>query len=152
MAELGVIPSFFSLHTYYWGDRHRLVFMGPERAAGMSPAASAHARGIRFTIHADSPVVPMEPLRLVWAAVNRRTRSDFPIGPEERVSPLQALRAVTIDAARQHFEDELKGSIEVGKLADLVVLSRSPLEEPETIDEIEVVETLVGGVTRYRRN
>ena len=75
MAALGVVPSFFSLHTFYWGDRHRTLFMGPERAARMSPAASALRHGVRFTIHCDSPVVPMEPLRLVWAAVNRRTRS-----------------------------------------------------------------------------
>jgi predicted amidohydrolase YtcJ len=152
MAELGIVPSFFSLHTFYWGDRHRDIFMGPERAARISPAASALERGVRFTIHADSPVVPMEPLRLVWAAVNRRTRSDFVLGPEERISPMQALRAVTIDAAWQHFEENVKGSIEIGKLADLVILSRSPLEDPAQIDEIVVEETIIGGKTAYRRS
>jgi predicted amidohydrolase YtcJ len=150
MRELDVLPSFFSLHTFYWGDRHRQIFMGPERAARMSPAASAAKRGVRFTIHADAPVVPMEPLRLVWAAVNRRTRSGFTVGPEERITPTQALRAVTIDAAWQHFEDDVKGSLEPGKLADLVILSRSPLVGPETIDEIVVLETVVGGRTIYR--
>ena len=83
MAKLGVIPSFFSLHTYYWGDRHREIFMGPERAARMSPARSAMDRGLRFTIHTDSPVVPMEPLRLVWAAVNRRSTSGAAIGEDD---------------------------------------------------------------------
>ena len=73
MAEFEVLPSFFSLHTFYWGDRHRRLFMGPERAARMSPAATALEKGVRFTIHCDSPVVPLEPLRLVWSAVNRRT-------------------------------------------------------------------------------
>jgi hypothetical protein len=150
MAELGVIPSFFSLHTYYWGDRHRNVFMGPERAARMSPAAGARDRGIRFTIHADTPVVPMEPLRLVWSAVNRKTRSGFVVGPEQRISVMQALRAVTIDAAYQHFEEGDKGSLEPGKLADLVILSRSPLDDPATIDQIEVVETIIGGRSEYR--
>jgi predicted amidohydrolase YtcJ len=150
MKALDVIPSFFSLHTYYWGDRHRDIFMGPERAARMSPARSALARGLRFTIHCDTPVVPMEPLRLVWAAVNRRSANGALIGGEERITPNQALRAVTIDAAFQHFEEGLKGSLEPGKLADLVILSRSPLEDPEHIDSIDVLETIVGGRTVYR--
>jgi predicted amidohydrolase YtcJ len=149
MVVLGVIPSFFSLHTYYWGDRHREIFMGPERAARMSPARSAHERGLRFTIHTDCPVTPMEPLRLVWAAVNRRSSSGASIGDAERIDPMQALRAVTIDAAYQHFEEEEKGSLEPGKLADMVILERSPLEDPEHIDEIRVCETIVGGRTVY---
>jgi predicted amidohydrolase YtcJ len=150
MARLDVIPSFFSLHTYYWGDRHRDIFMGPERAARMSPARSAQVRGVRFTIHCDTPVVPMEPLRLVWAAVNRRSTSDASIGEAERIEPMQALRAVTIDAAWQHFEENEKGSLEPGKLADLVILSRSPLTDPEHIDSIRVLETIVGGRTEFR--
>jgi predicted amidohydrolase YtcJ len=150
MAALGVVPSFFSLHTYYWGDRHREIFMGPERAARMSPARSAAERGIRFTIHTDAPVVPMEPLRLVWAAVNRRSTSGASIGEAERIDPIRALRAVTIDAAYQHFEEDDKGSLEPGKLADLVILDRSPLDVPEHIDEIRVLETIVGGETAFR--
>jgi predicted amidohydrolase YtcJ len=145
MRDLGVIPSFFSLHTYYWGDRHRDIFMGPERAARMSPARSAAERGIRFTLHADSPVVPMEALRLVWAAVNRRSTSGAVIGAAERIDVMRALRAVTIDAAYQHFEEDEKGSLEAGKLADLVVLDRSPLDDPAGIDRIRVRETWVGG-------
>ena len=149
MARLGVVPSFFSLHTFYWGDRHREVFMGPERAARMSPARSAQRRGVRFTIHADAPVVPMEPLRLVWSAVNRETRSGAVVGPGERLTPMEALRAVTIDAAWQHFEEDEKGSLEPGKLADLVVLTANPLDRPRRIDEIRVVETWIGGRNVY---
>ena len=145
MKALGVIPSFFSLHTFYWGDRHRTIFMGPERAAGMSPAKGAMDRDLRFTIHCDAPVVPMEPLRLIWAAVNRRTRSDFVVGPDERIPVMAAIRATTIDAAYQHFEDADKGSLEAGKLADFVVLSDDPLSRPETVDEIDVLETWIGG-------
>ena len=152
MQILGVIPSFFSLHTFYWGDRHRTIFMGPERAAGMSPARSAQLRGLPFTIHCDAPVVPMEPLRLVWSAVNRRTRSGFVVGPEERIDVMPALRAVTLDAAHQQFEEADKGSIEVGKLADFVVLSDDPLSRPETIDEIVVLETWIGGEQAYVRD
>jgi predicted amidohydrolase YtcJ len=150
MRALGVIPSFFSLHTFYWGDRHRERFMGPERAARMSPARSAAQRGLRFTIHCDTPVVPMEPLRLVWAAVNRRTRSGATVGPDQRIAPMQALRAVTLDAAYQHFEEHEKGSLEPGKLADLVILSGSPLDDPEHIDRLRVLETIVGGRSVYR--
>lgn len=150
MRDLGVVPSFFVLHTYYWGDRHREIFMGPERARRMSPTRSAADRGVRFTLHCDSPVVPMEPLRLIWSAVNRLSSSGEPIGPEQRLTPGEALRAVTIDAAWQHFEEADKGSLEVGKLADLVILSRSPLEDPARIDEIRVLETIVGGRTLHR--
>lgn len=149
MAELGVIPSFFSLHTYYWGDRHWKTFMGPARAAQMSPARSAGLRGIRYTIHADTPVTPMEPLRLVWSAVNRRSTNGAEIGAGQRITPIQALRAVTIDAATQSFDEAVKGSLIPGKFADLVVLSDNPLERPETIDEIEVLWTIVGGETVY---
>jgi predicted amidohydrolase YtcJ len=117
----------------------------------MSPAHSALERGVRFTIHCDAPVVPLEPLRAVWSAVNRRTRSGFVVGPEERISVEQALRAVTIDAAWQHFEEAEKGSLEPGKLADLVILSRSPLDDPEHVDSVRVEETIVGGQTVYRR-
>jgi predicted amidohydrolase YtcJ len=150
MAALGVIPSFFVLHTYYWGDRHRELFMGPERAARMSPTRSAAERGIPFTLHADTPIVPMEPLRIVWSAVNRRSRSDAVIGGGERIDVMRALRGVTIDAARQHFEEADKGSLESGKLADLVILDRSPLDDPARIDEIGVVETVIGGRSVYR--
>ena len=151
MAELEVLPSFFSLHTFYWGDRHRRLFMGPERAARMSPAATALEKGVRFTIHCDAPVVPLEPLRLVWSAVNRRTRSGFIVGPAERIDVMQALRAVTIDAAYSMFLDEDLGSLEVGKFADLAILSGSPLDVPETMDQLSVVETIRGGDTIYRQ-
>lgn len=150
MKALGVLPSFFSLHTFYWGDRHREVFMGPDRAARMSPAKSALDRELRFTIHCDSPVVPVEPLRLVWSAVNRRTRSGFVVGEDQRIPVMAALRAVTIDAAWQHFEEADKGSLEPGKLADLVILSRNPLDDPANLHRIEVEQTLIGGRTVFR--
>lgn len=152
IAELGITPSFFVGHVFYWGDRHRDIFMGPERAAGISPLRSSIDRGIRFTVHDDTPVTPVDPLQLIWVSVNRLTRSDQVLGPEERVSPLEAMRAMTIDAAWQNFEEHIKGSIEPGKLADLVILSDNPLTvEPLAIREIEVLETIVGGETVYRR-
>ncbi len=149
MAELGMIPSFFSLHTWYWGDRHREVFLGASRARRISPAADAVAAGVPFTIHCDTPVVPMEPLRLVWAAVNRRTQSGRVLGSEQRISVMDGLRAVTTNAAHQNFEEHLKGSLEPGKLADLVILDRSPLDDPATIDTIRVEQTIISGRTVY---
>ncbi len=149
MKELGVIPSFFMLHTFYWGDRHRDIFLGRERAYRISPAKSAFDRGLQFTIHTDAPVVPMDPLLLVWAAVNRISTGGDVIGAEQRITPLEALRAVTINAAWQNFDEARTGSIEPGKLADLVILSENPLLVPERIRDIRVLETIVGGKTIY---
>lgn len=151
MQRLGVSPSFFVSHTFYWGDEHRDIFLGPFRAARISPLKSATELGIRYSIHLDSPVVPMSPLQGVWSAVNRLTRTGKVLGPDERVDPMTALRAVTIDAAWQNHQEESKGSLEAGKLADLVVLRQDPLTvDPTTIRDIEVLETVVGGDTVYR--
>jgi predicted amidohydrolase YtcJ len=151
MKTLGVTPSFFSAHTYYWGDRHRDIFMGPERAATISPTRWALDYGVRFSSHLDTPVVPMEPLQAVWSMVNRETYGGDVLGPDQRITVMQALRAVTIDAAWQVFQDDNRGSLEPGKLADMVVLSANPLDDPTGLREIEVEHTLVGGATIYRK-
>lgn len=150
MKRLGVIPSFFELHTWYWGDRHRDRFLGPTRAARISPLRSAQQRGLRFTLHADTPVVPMEPMRMVAAAVTRRTASGAVLGEDERIDTMAALRAVTIDAAYEMFAENSVGSLEGGKLADLVVLERSPLDGEDGLENVRVLETFVGGRSVYR--
>jgi predicted amidohydrolase YtcJ len=152
MRELGITPSFFVGHVYYWGDRHERLFLGPDRAARISPLASAAKRGIRFTIHNDTPVTPVDPLLLVWCSVNRTTKSGKTLGTHERITPYAALRAITIDAAWQNFEDKSKGSIEPGKLADLVVLAENPLAiDPSKLKEIAILETIVGGESCYKK-
>jgi predicted amidohydrolase YtcJ len=152
MKQLGVSPSFFVGHVYYWGDRHRDIFLGPERAARISPLHSAAQRGLRFTVHSDTPVTPVDPLLLVWAAVNRLTREGKVLGPNERLGVLEAFRTVTIDAAWQNFEEHRKGSIEAGKFADFVILAENPLTlKPEYLKDIAVVETIVGGKSVFRR-
>ena len=151
MKELGMTPSFFSAHTYYWGDRHRDIFMGPERAANMSPAQSAVKIGLRITTHLDTPVVPMDPLLAAWATVNRQTSGGQVIGPHQRINVEQALRALTLDAAWQIFRDDELGSITPGKLADLVVLDKDPVQYSEKLRNIMVEKTLIGGVVVYRR-
>lgn len=150
MATLGITPSFFSSHTYYWGDRHAAIFMGPERAANMSPARWALNAGVRYSSHADTPVTPMLPLQVVWSQVNRITTGGEVLGQHQRVSPVEALRAVTIDAAWQVFMDKEIGSLEPGKLADMVVLSGSPLESSD-IRELVVEQTFIGGAEVYSR-
>jgi len=151
MKRLGVTPTFFSAHVYYWGDRHRDVFLGPARAARISPAASALALGLPFTTHLDTPVVPVDSMLQLWAPVARQTSSGRLLGEEERISAEQSLRAMTADAAWQlRMEDQL-GSIEPGKKADLVILSRDPLDEGVELRDIRVERTVVGGVTIYER-
>ncbi|TMG06734.1 MAG: amidohydrolase [Chloroflexi bacterium] len=150
VRELGLYVSFFPGHVYYGGDRHREVFLGPERAARINPMRSALDRGIPVTLHHDSPVTPPDILTAVWSAVNRVTSGGRELGPEQRMTPREAVRAVTIDAARQLFEEERKGSIEVGKLADLVLLAANPLTaDPMRIREIVVEETVKEGETVY---
>ena len=150
MADLGVTPSFFAAHTFFWGDRHAGIFMGPERAANMSPAKWALDAGIRFSSHMDTPVTPMRPLQAVWSPVERKTKTGVVLGPNQRIDRMSALRAVTIDAAWQVFMDDEIGSIEPGKFADLVVLSGSPLTAQD-MRELKVDMTIIEGVTHFQR-
>lgn len=151
MKALGVTPSFFAAHTWYWGDRHRDIFLGPKRAAVISPAAWAKQYGVRFSSHMDSPVTPMRPLQAAWSLVFRQTSGGEVLGPEQRIGAMDALRAVTIDAAWQVFQEDERGSLESGKLADLVILSGNPLDDPMAMRELNVEQTLVGGAVVYKR-
>ncbi len=152
MRELRMIPSFFSAHPYYWGDWHRDSVLGPERAARISPTRSALARGIPFTIHNDAPVVPPDSMRLLWVTVNRLTRSAKVLGPAQRIGIQDALRALTVNGAHQYFEEAKKGTLTVGKQADLVVLSQDPLAlAPEKLLEVKVVETVARGRVVFER-
>jgi predicted amidohydrolase YtcJ len=147
MKELEIIPSYFSTHTFYWGDWHRDSVFGQDRAMRISPTNSTLERDMPFTVHNDAPVVPPDMMRLLWATTNRQTRSGKILGKQQRISTYSALEAMTINAAYQHFEDDIKGSIEVGKQADLVVLSADPLSiETKNLLELNVVATFSRGV------
>ena len=149
MQALDVIPSFFNSHVYYWGDRHRDIFLGPERAARISPLAEAADAGLRFTLHADSPVVPFQPLQLVWNATQRRTASGAMLGPEQAIAVERALQAVTVDAASQLGVADRVGQLRLGMRADLVWLDRDPREFIGDWSSIQVRGTWVDGVRRY---
>lgn len=150
-AALGVRPSFFHDHTYYWGDHHLTSSLGPARGRRISPLRAALARGLPFTLHQDTPIVPPDMLFTLHNAVNRVTRDGRPIGPEFAVGVADALRAVTRNAAAQYFEEDRKGSIEPGKLADLVVLDRNPLDTPKNeLKDIRVLQTIKQGRTIFR--
>ncbi len=150
-VTLGMVPSFFTNHTFYWGDDYPAL-VGVERGQGISPTASALARGIRFTNHTDFLVTPLDSMFTVWSAVNRTSKSGKVIGPGERISTLQALRAITVDAAFQYREEGERGTLEVGKVADLVILSTDPLAvAPGALKDVKVLETVKAGRTVYQR-
>ena len=149
MKTIGMIPSMFVDHVYYWGDIH-LRNLGEERAEAISPAKSAFEQGLCVNFHQDSPVVPPDMLHTVWCAVNRLTREGKILGEEERVNVCEALKAVTINGAYAYFEEDKKGSIAEGKLADFVILDRNPLKTPVSeLKDIKVTETLKEGETVY---
>ncbi len=147
MAAMGMCANIFANHIFYWGDQHRDLTMGPERAAGMDACATALRAGVPTSIHSDAPVTPMGHLHTAWCAVNRVTASGEVLGPDERISVEEALAAITIGAAFQLKLDHDIGSIEAGKLADFAVLEEDPLTvDPMTLKDIGVWGTILGGV------
>jgi predicted amidohydrolase YtcJ len=150
-AELGFSPSYFTVHAFFWGDIH-VENLGEERAFFLSPMASAKKKGLRYSNHNDFSVTPPEPMRMVWSAVTRPSRAGKIIGPDERIDVKSALKALTIDAAWQIREEDTKGTIEVGKLADLVMLDGDPTAVPaDKILDIKVLETFKQGESVYKR-
>ncbi|MEZ4417282.1 MAG: amidohydrolase [Gemmatimonadota bacterium] len=150
-AELGIVPSFFSAHAFFWGDWHRRSF-GEERASNISPVRWAIDRGVHFTVHNDASVVPPDIMRLVSITVNRKTRSGYVLGPDQRATVMEALNAVTLGAAYQYFEEDTKGSITVGKQADLVILGENPLTaDVGALADIPIVETFSRGRSVFTR-
>jgi predicted amidohydrolase YtcJ len=146
MTELGITASFFAPHVWHWGDRHREIFLGPERAARIDPLGSAARRGMRFGLHNDSPVTPISPLLSVGTAVSRLTSGGQVLGAGQAISVEQALRSMTVDAAYLAFEEDRKGTLSEGKLGDVVVLEADPYEvAPGEIRDIPVAMTIVGG-------
>ncbi|MEG9303627.1 amidohydrolase [Psychrobacter celer] len=149
--KYNMVPSFFTNHAYFWGDVH-IKNLGEKRANSLSPLATVDKMGIPYTNHSDDTVTPVDPLFSVWTAVNRTSRTGQVIGADERITPYQALKAITSNAAYQYFEEDTKGTLAAGKLADLVILDNNPLTiKPADIRNIKVVKTIKEGNTIYQR-
>jgi predicted amidohydrolase YtcJ len=147
MKELGIATNLFTNHIYFWGDLHYSTFVGPDRARGMDPAGSAQRMGIPYSLHSDASVTPVNPLFAMWTATARKTMSGRVLGEDERISVAQALHAVTLGAAYLLEQDDKKGSIQTGKLADFTILDRNPLDvaSPDELKDIKVLGTVMGG-------
>lgn len=157
LLRLGAIPSFFTPHLYYCGDQHFRFFLGPERANRMNPVKSAVRRGLRYTLHNDSPVIINEVvdgrntfMEIMESAINRRTAEGRVLGEDQKLTPYEALAGVTINGAWQAREQDSKGSITAGKVADLVILSDDPLRKnTEIFKDLRVLATLKEGRLVY---
>lgn len=149
--EMKMITSLFPLHTFYWGDWHKEL-IGDSLVQKISPVQTAISKGLDVTIHTDAPVALPNLMRVVWTAVARKSRSNKIIGPDERLTPYQALKAITIWSAYQHYEEDKKGSLENGKLADLVILDNNPLKvNVDDIKEIKVLKTIKEGKVVFEK-
>ncbi len=149
--ELKLYPTFFTNHVYYWGETHR-ANLGEDRARFISPLQSARLKGVKASNHTDNAVTPVDPLFLLWTSVARETRTGDVLGAAERVTPYDGLKALTADAAYEYFEETEKGTLEIGKLADLVILDANPIKvSPNAIKSIQVLETIKAGKVVYKR-
>lgn len=151
LKELDVIVSLFPLHAFYWGDWHKQI-IGDELGNKISPTRTALEKGLKLTIHTDAPVALPNIMRMVGISVTRISRSGEIIGEKEKLTPYEALKTVTEWSAYQHFEEDRKGTLTVGKLADLVVLSDNPLKvAPGDIENIIVLNTIKAGQVVYSK-
>ena len=151
MKEMKMIPSVFVGHVYYWGDIH-VKNLGEDRGSRVSPCRSALEHGLVMNFHQDTPVTKPDMLHSVWAAVNRMTRGGQVIGEDQKIGVYEAMKAVTINAAYAYHEEDMKGTLEAGKRADLVVLEENPLKaDVMRLKDIKVLETVKAGKTLYKR-
>lgn len=148
-VEYKVRPSFYTLHTFYFAETH-IANRGKEQGSYISPMRDAIDAGLRPTNHTDFVVAPLDQMMMLWSAVNRVSRAGAEIGPSQRVTAYEGLKSMTEWAAEQYGERDSKGTLEVGKLADLVILDQDPLQvDPMAIRDIQVVETIKEGRTIY---
>lgn len=150
LAQLGASVTFFPTHTYYWGDWHRDRVLGEERANRISPLAEADIAQVPYSLHSDAPVTPVSPMGILWSATSRITLQGDTLGPSLIISRDRALRAMTIDAAWQNYLEQDRGSLEVGKFADIIALSGDPLSEPD-VRTLQVQRVWIGGRDVFKR-
>jgi predicted amidohydrolase YtcJ len=151
IKKYDIVASLFPMHTFYWGDWYKEI-IGPDKAQQISPIKSALKKGIRVTSHTDAPVAFPNMMMILWTTVNRVSRTGTVMGLDEKLTPYEALKSITIWGAEQFFEEEKKGTLTVGKLADMVVLDKNPLKvDPMTLKDIVVLETIKEGKTIYEK-
>ena len=151
LKDLDVTMTFQITHNFYFADFHAVETLGPERTSRLNPLNTALKNGFSVSIHHDSPVHPIDQFSLIWIAVNRTSRSGKVWGPEEKITVMDALKASTINAAYQFKEEKTKGSIEAGKLADLIIIDQNPLAiDPMKLKDLKVLETIKEGKTIYK--
>jgi predicted amidohydrolase YtcJ len=151
MKKYDLVASLFPMHTFYWGDFYKKI-LGPDVAKQVSPIGSALRKGLHVTSHTDAPVAFPNLMMIMWTTVNRVSRSGSIMGEEERLTPYQALQSITIWGAWQHFEEETKGSLKAGKLADMVVLDKNPLKvDPMILKDLKVMQTIKEGKVVYTK-
>lgn len=146
IKALGMCVNLFANHHYYWGEQHRAITVGPERAERMNACRSALDAGVPFSVHSDAPITPLAPLFTAWCAVNRLSSTGRVLGAAQRIGVMDALRAVTLGAAWTLKLDGEVGSIECGKRADFAVLGEDPTAvSPEALKDVPVWGTVQGG-------
>ena len=150
LVDLNILPSLFPMHTFYWGDWHVESVLGEPRADYISPCRDVIDAGLTITSHHDAPVTFPNSMRVLDATVNRVTRSGKILGPDQRISAYEGLKALTEWAAIQYFEENRKGTISKGKLADFVILDKNPLKiDPMQIHDIQILKSIKEGKTVY---
>jgi len=150
-VKYNVRPSFYTLHTYYFYEAH-LNNRGLKQAQYISPIHDAIAAGMKPTKHTDFVVAPLDQMMMLWSAVNRISRGGALVGQDQRITPYQALQAMTVNVAAQYDESDRKGSLKAGKVADLVILDKNPLKvDAITIKDIKVMETIKAGKSIYKK-
>ena len=144
-VRIGVGPAYFSNHTWYWGDVHRTNFPA-EVVDFISPLRSARAAGLTPSNHSDYSVTPLDTRFMLWTSMARVSPTGVVSGADERLNTYEALQALTTGPAWQIFEEDRKGRIKAGLLADFVILDKNPLTTPvDSIRDIKILETIKDG-------
>ena len=150
-VEYHIRPSFFTLHTFYFADAH-IKQRGLAQANYISPMRDAIDAGLHPTNHTDAIVSPLDQMLMLWSAVNRKSRNGEVIGADQRITPYEGLKAMTVWAAEQAYETDRRGTLAPGKIADLVILDKDPTKvAPDAIKDIKVMETFKEGRSIYTR-
>jgi predicted amidohydrolase YtcJ len=152
IRQAGVIPVAQAVFLWEYGDGY-LHDYGPERGAAMFPVRSLLAEGIPVALSSDAPVTTAEPMRGLSVTLTRKSQTGQVVGPDERIGIMAALRCYTLHGAYAEFAEDVKGSIEVGKLADLTLLGAEVLRlDPDELVDVPTDMTVISGKVVFERS